>query len=60
MLIRQIDRDTTEIKINLNGEELTIGRNPAGEWDVLDRTITDLHGLLKSIARNVALRYRLR
>ncbi|RZM18512.1 MAG: hypothetical protein EOO88_40520 [Pedobacter sp.] len=60
ILTRQIDRDTSEIRISLNGEELTISRNSAGEWDALERTITDPQGLLKAIARNVALRYRLR
>ena len=60
ILSKKIERDTTEIKIELNGEELTISRNTLGEWDILERTIEDEHGLLKEIARNVALRYRLR
>jgi len=60
ILTKKIDKDTSEIKINLNGEELTICCNASGEWDALERTITDSHGLLKAIARNVALRYRLK
>ena len=60
ILTKQIDRETSEIRINLNGEELTISRNSSGEWDAMERTITDPQGLLKAIARNVALRYRLR
>jgi len=60
LLTKKIDRDTAEIKISLQGEELTIYRNSLGEWDALERTITDPHGLLKAIARNVALRYLLK
>ena len=60
ILTKKIESDTQEIKIALNGEELTISRNTLGEWDVLERTINDEQGLLKEIARNVALRYRLR
>ncbi len=60
ILTKKIDKDTTEIKISLDGEELTITRNASGEWDVLERTISDAPDLIKSIARNVALRYRLK
>lgn len=60
ILTKKIERNTTEIKIELNGEELTICRNSFGEWDIMQRTIDDEHGLLKEIARNVALRYRLK
>lgn len=60
ILTKKIERETTEIKIELNGEELTIFRTTLGEWDILERTIDDEHGLLKEIARNVALRYRLK
>lgn len=60
ILTKKIDKDTSEIKISLGGEELTISRNTNGEWDVLERSISDTHGLLKSIALNVVLRYRLK
>lgn len=60
ILTKKIDKDTSEIKISLNNEELTIARNASGEWDALERTIVDSSGLLRAIARNVALRYRLR
>lgn len=60
VLSKNIESNTTAIKIELEGEELTISRNSLGEWDVLERTIDDEPGLLKEIARNVALRYRLR
>ncbi|RZM22954.1 MAG: hypothetical protein EOO88_27765 [Pedobacter sp.] len=60
ILTRKIDRDTSEIRISLEGEELTIARNTHGEWDVSERIISDSHGLLKAIARNLALRYRLK
>lgn len=60
ILTKIIYKDTSEIKISLNNEELTIARNASGEWDPLERTIVDSPGLLKAIARNVALRYRLK
>lgn len=60
ILTKKIGKDTSEIKITLNNEELTIARNASGEWDALERTIIDSPGLFKAIARNVALRYRLK
>ncbi|MFN0257287.1 fimbrillin family protein [Pedobacter ureilyticus] len=60
ILTKKIENHTFEIKIEFDGEELTIFRNNLGEWDILERTINDEPGLLKEIARNVALRYRLR
>lgn len=60
MLTKNIGRETNEIKIDLEGQELTISRNSLGEWDIMERTIEDEPLLLKEIARNVALRYRLR
>ncbi|WP_307530580.1 hypothetical protein [Pedobacter sp. W3I1] len=54
-----INKETAEIKISLNGEELTLSRNIRGEWDAAERTVSDEQGLIKAIARNVALRYRL-
>jgi len=59
ILTRMITKETTEIKISLNDQELTLVRNQKGEWDALERTISDEPGLIKAIARNVALRYRL-
>lgn len=60
ILNKNNERETNAIRIEFTGQELTISRNTAGEWDVLERTIDDEPGLLKEIARNVALRYRLR
>ncbi|QNN42931.1 hypothetical protein [Pedobacter roseus] len=59
ILTKMINKETNEIRISLNGEELTLSRNARGEWDAVERTVSDRHGLLMSIARNVALRYRL-
>ena len=59
LITKKIDRETSEIKINLNQEEFTIVRNTNGEWDVIERTISDEPGLLQAIAKNLALRYRL-
>lgn len=59
ILARNINKDSTEVKISLANEELTIAKNSKGEWDIQERTISDHPGLIKSIARAVALRYRL-
>lgn len=59
ILTKLINKDTSEIKIRLNDEELTLFKNQKNEWDALERTISDELGLIKAIARNVALRYRL-
>ena len=60
ILTKNIGKDTNSIHISINGEELTISRNTHGEWDVMERTVIDDHGLSKAIARSVALRYRLK
>lgn len=59
ILSRMINRETTEIRINFDDQELTLVKNQAGSWDALERTISDKPGLIQAIARNVALRYRL-
>jgi hypothetical protein len=60
LLTKKVDNHITEIKISLEGEELTISRNKLGVWDIQERTISDETGLLNEIVRNVTLRYRLR
>ena len=60
VLTKKIENHTTEIKIEFNGEEMTVARNISGEWDIMERTIVDEPELLKAIARSLALRYRLR
>lgn len=59
ILTKLISKETNEIKISLKGEEFTLYKNQKGEWDALERTISDEPGLIKAIARNIALRYRL-
>jgi len=59
VLTKIIGKDTTAIKINLEGEELTLVQNQSKEWDALERTVGDDHGLIKAIAKNIALRYRI-
>ncbi|MEJ7560192.1 MAG: hypothetical protein WKF66_17920 [Pedobacter sp.] len=59
ILTKAINKDSPEIKILLNNEELTIAKNIKGEWDVLEPSISDYAGLKKAIARAVGLRYRL-
>jgi len=58
VLTKIINNETTEIKISLESEELTLVQNQNKEWDALERTVGDDHGLIKSIAKNIALRYR--
>jgi hypothetical protein len=59
IMTKLIDKNTKEIKISINDEELTLFKNEQNEWDALERTISDSPGLIKDIARNVGLRYRL-
>lgn len=59
ILTRLINRDTSEIKIRLGDEKLTLFKNHRNEWDALERTISDEPSLIKAIGRNVTLRYRL-
>lgn len=60
VLTKKIEQHTTEIKIEFNGEELTVARSITGDWDIMERTIVDEPELLRTIARSLALRYRLR
>lgn len=59
ILTKMIDQHSKTIQILLEDQELTIFRNSNNEWDAHERTISDHSGLIKTIARNVALRYRL-
>lgn len=59
ILTKLFNKEIKEIKISLNDEELTISKNQKGEWDALERTINHEAGLIRAIARNVVLRYRL-
>jgi len=59
VLTTSINKQTKSIKISLAGQEYEFIPNARGEWDAADATIEDDRPLLKAIARNVALRYRL-
>jgi len=59
VLTKSINKQTTLIRISLNGQEYELAPNARGEWNAADATIVDQPELLKAIARNVALRYRL-
>lgn len=59
VLTKIINNETKEIKISLQGEELTLVQNQNKEWDARERTIEDDHGLIKAIAKNIALRFRI-
>jgi hypothetical protein len=59
VLTRGINKETTAVKISLLGEEFTIVRNQQHQWHALETSIGDKDDLLRAIAKNVALRYRL-
>lgn len=59
VLTKSINKETDLIKIGLNGEEYSLSRNLKGEWEATDAAVNDRSGLLKAIARNIKLRYRL-
>ncbi|HKG06108.1 MAG TPA: hypothetical protein VKB19_06620 [Pedobacter sp.] len=59
VLTKSIDKQTKLIRISFDGKEYELAPNARGEWNATDAAIHDQPGLLKAIARNVALRYRL-
>ncbi|MEZ2338803.1 hypothetical protein AB6735_24345 [Mucilaginibacter sp. RCC_168] len=59
VLTKGITKETDQIKISIAGEDFTLLRSPQNEWYVKEVAVGDQPGLLKAIARNVALRYRL-
>lgn len=59
ILTKLISKDTKEIKISLNDEELTLVQNQNKEWQIIERTVADEGGLIEAIGRNITLRYRL-
>ncbi|MFC4197474.1 hypothetical protein ACFOUY_12280 [Pedobacter jamesrossensis] len=59
VMTKVINEHTQEIKINLDGEELTLKQNEKREWDVIEQTVGDELGLIKAVIRSVILRYRL-
>ncbi|MES2455585.1 MAG: hypothetical protein V4594_08600 [Bacteroidota bacterium] len=59
VLTKSIDKQTTLIRISLDGQEYELAPNTKGEWNATGTTIVDRPELLRAIARNVALRYRL-
>lgn len=59
IITKGITKETNTIHINLNGKEYQLACNSKGDWDAVDATVSDHHGLLKAIGRNIKLRYRL-
>ena len=59
VLTKLIVKTTDLIRIELDGVEYQLSPNAKGEWVAADATIADRQDLLRAIARNVALRYRL-
>lgn len=59
ILTRFINKNTSEIKIRMEDEELTLFRNQKNEWDALERKISHEQDLIRAIAKNIALRYGL-
>lgn len=59
VLTKVINKNTTEIKINLQGEDQTLIRTLKGEWECLGQTIGENQSLIKAIGKNIALRHRL-
>ncbi|MEJ2880984.1 hypothetical protein [Pedobacter sp. GR22-6] len=58
VLTRSITRDTTLIRIEMEGEEYELTRGNDGYWRS-DATISERVDLLAAIARNLSLRYRI-
>ena len=48
VLTKSIDKQTTLIRISLEGQEYELAPNARGEWNVVDTTVHDQPGLLKA------------
>jgi hypothetical protein len=59
ILSKIINKETKEIKINLEGKELTLVQNQNREWNAVELTVDHNHQLIRAIGKNIALRYRL-
>jgi hypothetical protein len=59
ILTPKITKDIKTIRIELEGQEYQLSPDPGQQWAAIDATISDHLGLLRAIARNIALRYRL-
>jgi hypothetical protein len=59
VLTKGITRETNAIQNSLNNTEYQLICNSKGGWDVDEATVTDQNGLLKTIGRNIKLKYRL-
>jgi hypothetical protein len=59
ILTPKITKDIKSIRIELEGQEYQLAPDSQHTWNAIDATISDHPGLLRAIARNIALRYRL-
>jgi hypothetical protein len=59
VLTKGITKDINQIRISVDGEDFTLLRSSQNEWYAEELAVGDQAGLLKAIARNIALRYRL-
>lgn len=59
ILTPRITKDIKSIRIKLEGREYQLAPDSQHRWNAVDATISDHPGLLGTIARNIALRYRL-
>ncbi|MES2454847.1 MAG: hypothetical protein V4594_04890 [Bacteroidota bacterium] len=59
ILTPKITKDVTLIRIELEGQEYELAPDAKRQWVAVDATIYDQPELLKSIGRNIAVRFRL-
>jgi hypothetical protein len=59
VLTNGVNKKTRSIKISLEGQEYELVPNVRNEWNATDVTTNENPALLRAIARNVSLRYRL-
>ena len=55
----QINKDTTQIIIRINGGELTLTKNEKGIWTLPDNETSLPPDFVQAIGRSVSLRYRM-
>jgi hypothetical protein len=59
VLTKNINKDSVEFKIILQGKELTLLRSPNKEWECPELAEHDNVNLLRAIGKSITLRYRL-
>lgn len=59
ILTKHFQKDTDQIKIEVEGEEFTMIKHSNNTWHVSESSINDNYRLLEAIVKAICLRYRI-